>query len=116
MPAPPLRTFPLRQPWELDDFSPVASADVTSSFSQVAASGACCRWGEDHRKSPVWIANAAGRVSHPTECEPLCRQESACAFFSHSVSYGVCVLCSGCILSSQGKSARYSSWKRSFRE
>lgn len=52
------------------------------------------------------VASACG-------CVKACEKDPRCTHFSHSVAFGVCVLCSGCVfdaIRAGGTSARYSSW------
>ena len=68
----------------------------------------CCNMhqGSHFLRTVQNVASACG-------CIKACEEETRCTHYSHSVAFGICQLCSGCVLDATrggGTSARYSSW------
>jgi hypothetical protein len=89
-------------------------------FALVHTQGRCCH-PEDGKPSSTFMLMRSHNnfVREPQGCERLCATDPACAFFSHSVHWQNCILCSACVHSNATrnrtgtKSARrYTSWER----
>ena len=89
-----------------------ASPPGVQGFERIAASGACCHWSDGPEAKAFWRSNAPGTQTL-SSCADLCWADDGCQHFSHSHGFGMCVLCSGCALSVNGRNShKYISWRR----
>ena len=81
-------------------FEPVRFGGAT------AHSGSCCRM----RSSESLLRNRFNDT-HVSTCEKECLRDSGCAFLSYNFWHEVCLLCSGCALTTAGPYVHFRSWR-----
>merc|ERR1712113_244975 len=54
-----------------------------------------------------------GDADVPEKCQADCTANAKCRWFSHSIEWKNCMLCSKCEITTTGNSAKYTSWQQS---
>jgi len=79
----------------------------TITYKQISVAADCCR------NNGALLGKVDNSQAHsPSECEGACNANDSCKYFSHSLKWANCVLCSKCDFTTTGKGAKYTSWER----